>query len=120
MADKPTSPFSRQFAAALRGFMEQRNVQQADLAAHLGKSRGYISEHLSGKRAATTDMLDGVAELAGIPVRDLYDVISRRMEDDETIDEQADRLAANARRRPEAVAARKRSASKAGRAGKRA
>ena len=66
MSTRPTSEFSRVFSLCLRGFMEERHIESRDVARHLGRSAGYVSEHTSGTRAPDTDLLDAVADLAGI------------------------------------------------------
>ena len=79
MSERPVSAFSRAFAAHLRGVMAERNVNQQTVADLLGRSKGYVSEHTSGKRAVDSDLLDAVAEVAGIESRDLFAEIARRM-----------------------------------------
>lgn len=101
MAERTVTPFSRRFASALRGYMRERGIYQSSLAEHIGRSVGFVSEHLSGQRAVDTDMLDAVAELAGISSRHLYEEIGRRMAIAESpaLREQAEGIASEARRR---------------------
>jgi transcriptional regulator with XRE-family HTH domain len=79
MSEKPTSTFSRRFAAALRGYARGENIRQEDVAAHLKRSEAYVSDHLSGKRPPDTDLFDAVAELAGVDSLELWTLIRDRM-----------------------------------------
>lgn len=85
MPDRPdrptTSTFSKRFAAALRGYMRERDIRQSDLATSIHRSPGFVSAHLSGARPVDTDMLYAVADLAGIDARRLTDEVTRRMGD---------------------------------------
>lgn len=80
MPEIPARPFSRDFAHALRGYMRERSVLQREVAAHMDKSAGFVSEHLSGQRAVDTDMLDVIAELAGTDTRHVLLEVARRIE----------------------------------------
>lgn len=81
MTDQPISDFSLRFSRALKGYMREANVKQDAIAAELGKSAGFVSEHVSGKKAPDTDLVDAVAKLSGIDTRTLVVEIARRMED---------------------------------------
>lgn len=73
------SAFSRDFAAALRSVMTQYDVRQNALAGLTDRSPGYVSEHLSGRRAVDTDLLDAVAQLARMDTSALVSEVTRRM-----------------------------------------
>jgi transcriptional regulator with XRE-family HTH domain len=79
MSGQPTSPFSKRFASALRGYMREHDIQQDDVAELLNRSTGYVSEHLGGKRSVDMNMVDAVAQLAGLEGTQLLAVIERRM-----------------------------------------
>jgi hypothetical protein len=48
---------------------------------HMHRSKGYVAEHLNGKRPPDTDLLDAVAEMAGVDTLDLLTLIRTRMSD---------------------------------------
>jgi hypothetical protein len=79
--DRPTSPFSRTFASVLRGYMNERGITRPALMKHMHRSKGYVAEHLNGKRPPDTDMVDAVAEMAGVDSLDLLTLIRARMSD---------------------------------------
>jgi predicted transcriptional regulator len=79
MTERPVSAFSRSFALHLRGVMAERNIKQQAVAALLDKSKGYVSEHTSGKRPVDSDLLDAVAEVGNMESHDLIAEIARRM-----------------------------------------
>lgn len=93
MNARGASDFSRSFALHLRGVMVTKGVKQSALATHMGRSTGFVSEHLSGVRAVDTDMLDGIADLAGVDVRWLVDEVTRRMRADDDGTEETRRTA---------------------------
>lgn len=59
--------------------MAEYDVQQIQVAARLGRAKSYVSERLSGKKPVDSDLMDAVAELAGIDTNQLLDEINRRM-----------------------------------------
>jgi len=63
------TPFSVAFGSALKVVMEARGVSQSAVARAIGKKAGasYVSERVNGKRAVDTDVIAGVAEVAGVP-----------------------------------------------------
>jgi transcriptional regulator with XRE-family HTH domain len=65
------SAFTQAFAAGVRDVMRKYGVQQVPLAERIGRSQGFISERTSGKRAVDTDILDGIAAMAGVTPRAL-------------------------------------------------
>lgn len=102
MDERQTSEFSRVFSQHIRAFMGERGIDQADVGRRIDRTRSYVSEHTSGKRSLDTDIIDAVAELAGVETRDLVLEILRRMETrltarDETDEQRARRLAAERR-----------------------
>lgn len=74
-----TSAFASRFAAQIRGVLSEHAVQGYQLADRLGRSKGYVSERLSGLRPMDTDMIDAVAELVGMETLDLVAEVGRRM-----------------------------------------
>lgn len=78
MPDRPTSSFSRNMSAALRGYIRERAILQSDVARRIKRSEGYVSERLTGARAPDTDLIDAVALLAGVPSRSLHEELLRR------------------------------------------
>lgn len=83
MNDSSISDFSRRFSAALQGVMRENKVTVEAVSKRLGKSKGFVSTHTSGKAAPDTDLVDAVAYLAGQPTRALVIEIARRMRDGE-------------------------------------
>lgn len=63
---QPTTPFTRAFSAALRDVMSQREVTGKAVAAKIDRNPGFVSERTSGKRPCDTDILAGVAMVAGV------------------------------------------------------
>lgn len=98
--DRTATAFSKEFAAALRGYMDQKGLSQPPLRKALGRSQGYVSERLSGLRPIDTDMMDAVAELTGVSTKRLHKIVLRRMsEAAETPQDTAERIAAEAIKR---------------------
>lgn len=79
MTERPVSDFSRRFAAALRGVMAERGINQKDVAARLNRSPGYVSEHMSGKRAVDGDIIAAVADAVGREAEELVEEVAQRM-----------------------------------------
>ena len=71
MADKlpNVTPWSKAFGAALREVMKSRGVTQAAVAEKIDRQQSYVSERLAGKRAVDTDVIAGVALVAGVDAR---------------------------------------------------
>ena len=59
--------------------MAERDLAQQTLADRLGRSKGYVSEHINGTRPVDSDLVAAVAEAIGEPTEDLIDEITRRM-----------------------------------------
>lgn len=74
-----TADFSRKFAAALRGVMAERGINQKDVAEQLGRSEGFVSARMNGHAAPDMDMADAVAGLTGVDPGDLLDELNRRI-----------------------------------------
>lgn len=79
MTERPVSDFSRRFAAALRGYMKEHDVSQKDVAARVERSPGYVSEHISGKRAVDGDLIAAIADAARVAPEGLVEEVTRRM-----------------------------------------
>lgn len=74
----PTTPFSRAFAVALREVMAERSVTQTKVAQAIHRDQTFVSERTSGKRPCDTDIIAGVAEVAGTtPQAIVRDVLGR-------------------------------------------
>lgn len=63
------TPFSVAFGAALARVMKVRGVRQVPTAQTIGRNQGYVSERLRGLRAVDTDVIAGVAMVAGVTPR---------------------------------------------------
>lgn len=63
--------------------MTGRNITQKAVAEYLGRSTGYVSEHLSGTRPPDTDMLDAVADLADVDGLWLLGLLRERLKETE-------------------------------------
>lgn len=79
MNDRAVREFSRSFALHLGSVMRERGVQQIQVATALDRTKSYVSVRVNGKKPVDSDMLDAVAELAGVDTKDLLDEINRRM-----------------------------------------
>ena len=91
MGSKQVSEFSRRFSAALQGVMRERRVTVEQVANELDRSRGFVSEHTSGKSAPDTDLLDVIARLAGFrSTPALVAEVARRMDDAEGFEARLD------------------------------
>jgi hypothetical protein len=66
---QPTSDFTRRFSAALREVMSHRGVSGNAVAREIGRNQGFVSERTSGKRPCDTDIIAGVAAVAGVDPR---------------------------------------------------
>lgn len=75
----PITDFSREFSALLQGFMRERDITGKEVAEHLGRSAGFVSERTNGTRPPDTDILDAVADLARMQTRELVAELARRM-----------------------------------------
>jgi transcriptional regulator with XRE-family HTH domain len=121
MPDRPTSSFSRNMSAALRGYIRERGISQSALAKRIERSEGFVSERLTGVRPPDTDMIDATAALAGISTARLYEELGRRAgttePDSDPPDATADAIVERARRA--AREARKAKVSKPTRRGRR-
>lgn len=82
----PTTAFTKAFAAALREVMTARGVVQTKVAAAINRDQTFVSERTSGKRPCDTDIIAGVAEVAGVTpqtiVRETLAKMKQRAGDD--------------------------------------
>lgn len=60
------SDYSREFALALREVMRARGVRQVPVGEAIGRDQTYVSERVRGVRAPDTDVIAGVAQVAGV------------------------------------------------------
>jgi transcriptional regulator with XRE-family HTH domain len=81
MANQGISDFSVRFSAALQGYMRQHKIRIEDVVSISGRSKGYVSEHTSGKSAPDTDLLDAIADAGDVTTRSLVAEVVRRMGD---------------------------------------
>ncbi|MFT4156527.1 MAG: hypothetical protein QM630_01140 [Microbacterium sp.] len=72
------SPFALAFAAEYKGFMKANGITNLQIAEHLGRNDGYVSERANGKRPLDTDDVDALAQLAGWSPRELIIELARR------------------------------------------
>jgi hypothetical protein len=79
MTDTRISDFSRRFSAALQGVMREHRLAVDDVADKAGRSRGFVSEHTSGKKAPDTDLMDAVARAIGYDTNALLGEIHERL-----------------------------------------
>lgn len=92
MSERPISKFSRDLSDLLQGFMRERGITAQAVADHLGRSKGFVSEHTSGKKPPDSDLLDAVADLAGVTTPALMAELSRRMALPDDVRETADTI----------------------------
>lgn len=74
-----TSDFSRALGAMLGQIMGEHGVTQAKVAERIGRTQGYVSEHLNGTRPPETDIIDAIGQLAGMSPRALVQEAISRM-----------------------------------------
>jgi transcriptional regulator with XRE-family HTH domain len=79
--DRAPSPFSRDIAAALSGYIKQNKVSQQQLAQRVGYSEPYMSKRLTGKAAITTDVIAAAAELTGKTYQQMVAILMSRITD---------------------------------------
>lgn len=60
------SEFTRRFAAALEIVMSEHGVSQSAVARSIDRTQGYVSERVRGVRSPDTDVIAGVAMVAGV------------------------------------------------------
>jgi transcriptional regulator with XRE-family HTH domain len=75
----PVSEFSVRFSQHLRDYMREHGVTVEEVAARLGRSPTFVSEHTHGLRDPGTDLINAVARLAGTDPRSLVAEISLHM-----------------------------------------
>lgn len=73
------SSLNDQITAALRGFMSDHGISQAQVARHLGRSDAYVSGRMTGKLDLSIDIVGAVAELARLSARALMVDLTERM-----------------------------------------
>lgn len=64
---------------ALRDFMADHQISQADIARRLGRSEGYVSQRMSGRLDLTVDIMGAAADLAGVSAFALMGELTERM-----------------------------------------
>lgn len=64
-----TSDFTKSFALALRTVMSARGVTQTRVAEAIERDQTFVSERTSGKRPCDTDIIAGIAKVAGVAPR---------------------------------------------------
>lgn len=72
------SAFAVAFAAEYKGFMKANGVTNLQIAEHLGRNDGYVSERANGKRPLDTDDVDALAHLASWSPKELMIELARR------------------------------------------
>jgi len=73
------SQMNAQVTTALKGYMLDHGIAQADIARHLGRSESYVSARLNGKHDVSVDILGAVADVTRISPRALWVELSERM-----------------------------------------
>jgi plasmid maintenance system antidote protein VapI len=68
----PLGDYARAVAKAVAQALEDANISGAALGRHLDRAQSYASLRIQGRRPWTTDEVDRIAELLGIPVDDLW------------------------------------------------
>jgi hypothetical protein len=80
--EREPTEFSRELSRHLRDFMEEHEITVEQVAADMGRSRSYVSDHTNGLRAPETDLLNHVANLAHTNVQALMLNLLSRMTHD--------------------------------------
>lgn len=62
---RPVRPLTERLAPVIAQYMRNNRITQTALGRELDRDQSYVSERVTGKRAFTTDELDGIAKLAG-------------------------------------------------------
>lgn len=95
---RPTTAFTRGFAAALRHVMAARGVSQQSVADEIGRNQGFVSERTSGKRPCDTDIIAGIATVARVEPRQIVKETLARMQQAPAADELDERRQRRQRR----------------------
>lgn len=69
---------SRRIARAAQEYMDDHGVTQTQVAKAIGRTQGYVSEHLNGRRAVEMDMLEAIATLSGLSLFGLLAELTQR------------------------------------------
>lgn len=77
--ERAPSAFSRDIAAALKGYLTQKDVSQEQLAQRVGYSGPYMSKRMTGKAAITTDVIAAAAELTGVTYQQMVAILMSRI-----------------------------------------
>lgn len=80
----PVTPFSAAFAASLREVMTARSVTQTKVAQAINRDQTFVSERTSGKRPCDTDIIAGVAQVAGVDAKTIVREVLAKMRGDIT------------------------------------
>ena len=76
---KGMNDLNASMATALLSFMDDTEISQAAVARHLGRSKTYVSQRLSGMYPVSLDIAAAVAELARLTPVGLMVELSERM-----------------------------------------
>lgn len=79
MYRRKIQPYSVEFSRHLRDLMAERGLTVEGVAARMGRSPTYVSEHTNGTRAPETDLLDVIAAMAHLSTHALIIEVTNRM-----------------------------------------
>ncbi len=66
-------------AATVRALMGEHSITQAEIAVKIGKTQGYVSPRVNGKKPFDVDELDTIAAMAGMQGVELLREAARRI-----------------------------------------
>lgn len=69
--------YAKAVAQAVRDAIAAAGVSSVKLGAHLGRAQSYASTRLQGRRAWTTDEIDQIATLLGIPLDAIWEAAKK-------------------------------------------
>lgn len=74
-----SSNLNDRVVAALRAYMDDHGVNQADVARRLGRSESYVSARMNGKLDLSLDIMSAVAEMTHLSPNALMAEVTARM-----------------------------------------
>ena len=74
-----TSEMNQRVCTAMRAYMDDHGVNQADISRHLGRSESYVSARMNGKLELSLDIMSAVAEMTRVSPYALMAELTTRM-----------------------------------------
>lgn len=70
---------NQRVCTALRAYMDDHGVKQADISRRLGRSESYVSARMNGKLELSLDIMSAVAEMSSVSPYALMAELTTRM-----------------------------------------